>query len=147
MKIMISFADFEYILENRVEFNLLSKFNRTKDPEVNSAGRLNRYFSWGEDTKPVERGMLIGIGLQLINSYIFFDESHKFSKNSLQKVDNIIGHLISTFPKKYSKWRKMSPEISRVSENLSEYSSKEEFISEIAWIFAGKLFKLKKTRV
>ena len=38
------------------------------DPEVNSAGRLNRYFSWGEDTKPVERGMLIGIGLQLINS-------------------------------------------------------------------------------
>ena len=76
--------------------------------------------------------MLIGIGLQLINSYIFFDESHKFSKNSLQKVDNIIGHLISTFPKKYSKWRKMSPEISRVSENLSEYSSKEEFISEIA---------------
>jgi hypothetical protein len=41
----------------------------------------------------------------------------------------------------------MSPEISRVSENLSEYSSKEEFISEIAWIFAGKLFKLKKTRV
>lgn len=71
----------------------------------------------------------------------------KFSKNSLQKVDNIIGHLISTFPKKYSKWRKMSPEISRVSENLSEYSSKEEFISEIAWIFAGKLFKLKKTRV
>ena len=61
------------------------------DPEVNSAGRLNRYFSWGEDTKPVERGMLIGIGLQLINSYIFFDESHKFSKNSLQKVDNIIG--------------------------------------------------------
>lgn len=23
------------------------------DPEVNSAGRLNRYFSWGEDTKPV----------------------------------------------------------------------------------------------
>ena len=117
------------------------------DPEVNSAGRLNRYFSWGEDTKPVERGMLIGIGLQLINSYIFFDESHKSSKNSLQKVDNIIGHLISTFPKKYSKWRKMSPEISRVSENLSEYSSKEEFISEIAWIFAGKLFKLKKTRV
>ena len=114
------------------------------DPEVNSAGRLNRYFSWGEDTKPVERGMLIGIGLQLINSYIFFDESHKFSKNSLQKVDNIIGHLISTFPKKYSKWRKMSPEISRVSENLSEYSSKEEFISEIAWIFAGKLFKLKR---
>ena len=41
----------------------------------------------------------------------------------------------------------MSPEISRVSENLSEYSSKEEFISEIAWIFAGKLFKLKKKRV
>lgn len=34
MKIMISFADFEYILENRVEFNLLSKFNRTKDPEL-----------------------------------------------------------------------------------------------------------------
>lgn len=31
---MISFADFEYILENRVEFNLLSKFNRTKDPEL-----------------------------------------------------------------------------------------------------------------
>lgn len=34
MKKMISFADFEYILENRVEFNLLSKFNRTKDPEL-----------------------------------------------------------------------------------------------------------------
>lgn len=31
---MISFADFEYILENRVEFNLLSKFNRTKDSEL-----------------------------------------------------------------------------------------------------------------
>lgn len=31
---MISFADFEYILENRVEFNLLSKFNRTKDLEL-----------------------------------------------------------------------------------------------------------------
>lgn len=79
------------------------------DPEVNSAGRLNRYFSWGEDTKPVERGMLIGIGLQLINSYIFFDESHKFSKNSLQKVDNIIGHLISIFPKKIFKVEEDEP--------------------------------------
>lgn len=109
---------------------------------------LDQYFPWDRYyTKLSERGMLIGIGIQLINSYIFFDESHKFSKNSLQKVDNIIGHLISTFPKKYSKWRKMSPEISRVSEDLSKYSSKNEFISEIAWIFAGKLFKLKKTRV
>lgn len=34
MKIMISFADFEEILENRAEFNLVSKFNRTKDPEL-----------------------------------------------------------------------------------------------------------------
>lgn len=117
------------------------------DPGVNSAGRLNQYFSWGEDTESVERGMLIGIGLQLINSYRFFDKSYELSKSSLQKVDNIIGYLISMFPKKYSKWRKMSPEISRVSENLSEYSSKEELISEIAWLFAGKLFKLKKTRV
>lgn len=31
---MISFADFEEILENRAEFNLVSKFNRTKDPEL-----------------------------------------------------------------------------------------------------------------
>lgn len=108
---------------------------------------LNQYFSWGEDTKPAERGMLIGIGLQLINSCIIFDESRELSKSSLQSVDNIIGHLISTFPKKYSKWRKISPEISRISENLSEYSSKNELVSEIAWLFAGKLFKLKKTRV
>lgn len=109
---------------------------------------LDQYFPWDRYyTKLSERGMLIGIGIQLINSYIFFDESRKLSKNALQNVNNIIGHLISTFPKKYSKWRKMSPEISRVSENLSEYLSKEEFISEIAWIFAGKLFKLKKTRV
>lgn len=34
MKIMISFADFEEILENRAELNLVSKFNRTKDPEL-----------------------------------------------------------------------------------------------------------------
>lgn len=109
---------------------------------------LDQYFPWDRYyTKLSERGMLIGIGIQLINSYIFFDESRKLSKNALQNVNNIIGHLISTFPKKYSKWRKMSPEISRVSENLSEYLSKEEFISEIAWIFAGKFFKLKKTRV
>ena len=91
--------------------------------------------------------MLIGIGLQLINSYIFFDESHKFSKNSLQKVDNIIGHLISTFPEKYSGWKKMSPEILKISEDLSKYSSKNELVSEIVWLFTGKLFKLKKTRV
>lgn len=117
------------------------------DPEVNSAGRLNRYFSWGEDTKPVERGMLIGIGLQLINSYIFFDESRKLSKNALQNVNNIIGHLISTFPEKYSGWKKMSPEILKISEDLSKYSSKNELVSEIVWLFTGKLFKLKKTRV
>lgn len=46
MKIMISFADFEYILENRVEFNLLSKFNRTKDPELTFATALEGIDLW-----------------------------------------------------------------------------------------------------
>lgn len=55
-------------------------------PEVNSAGRLNRYFSWGEDTKPVERGMLIGIGLQLINSYIFLMSLINFLRTHFKKL-------------------------------------------------------------
>lgn len=109
---------------------------------------LDQYFPWDRYyTKLSERGMLIGIGIQLINSYIFFDESRKLSKNALQKVNNIIGHLISTFPEKYSGWKKMSPEILKISEDLSKYSSKNELVSEIVWLFTGKLFKLKKTRV
>ena len=103
---------------------------------------LDQYY-----TKLSERGMLIGIGIQLINSYIFFDESRKLSKNALQNVNNIIGHLISTFPEKYSGWKKMIPEILKISEDLFEYSSKNELVSEIAWLFTGKLFRLKKTRV
>lgn len=73
-------------------------------------------------------------------------ESRKLSKNALQNVNNIIGHLISTFPEKY-RVQKMIPEILKILEDLFEYSSKNELVSERSFVIYRKTLGLKKTRV
>lgn len=100
-----------------------------------------------ENMKGAERGILLGIGIYLIKSYVSFDLSNHYSSSSyLLEANKTVLYLSSKF-EKYSEWRKISPKIMKLSEDLKNYSSKKELMTSIAELFAGKYFRLKRARV
>lgn len=93
-----------------------------------------------------ERGLLLNIGIQLINACVEFDCNRYLSVGRLLEVNKNVLCLSSKF-EKYFEWKEISPKILKLSVDLYNYSSREELMTSIAEIFAGKYFRLKRARV
>lgn len=130
MKIMISFADFEYILENRVEY---------KNKYSDSRGSLQ----YRDKTEIMLIQNLIfrlaDIHLYILSCLKIQGAGGSFIRLSIPSINRIIDELIKLYPEKYSKWGYIDLD----SFNLL-YGSDEVILKEVVKFFIGKIFTIKK---
>ena len=130
MKIMISFADFEYILENRVEY---------KNKYSDSRGSLQ----YRNKTEIMLIQNLIfrlaDIHLYILSCLKIQGAGGSFIRLSIPSINRIIDELIKLYPEKYSKWGYIDLD----SFNLL-YGSDEVILKEVVKFFIGKIFTIKK---
>lgn len=129
MKKMISFADFEYILENLEEY---------KNKYSDSRGSLQ----YRDKTEIMLIQNLI-YRLADIHLYILSlkiqGAGGSFIRLSIPSINRIIDELIKLYPEKYSKWGYIDLD----SFNLL-YGSDEVILKEVVKSFIGKIFTIKK---
>lgn len=129
MKIMISFADFEEILENLEEY---------KNKYSDSRGSLQ----YRDKTEIMLIQNLI-YRLADIHLYILSlkiqGAGGSFIRLSIPSINRIIDELIKLYPEKYSKWGYIDLD----SFNLL-YGSDEVILKEVVKFFIGKIFTIKK---
>lgn len=126
---MISFADFEEILENRAEY---------KNKYSDSRGSLQ----YRDKTEIMLIQNLI-YRLADIHLYILSlkiqGAGGSFIRLSIPSINRIIDELIKLYPEKYSKWGYIDLD----SFNLL-YGSDEVILKEVVKFFIGKIFTIKK---
>lgn len=127
---MISFADFEYILENRVEY---------KNKYSDSRGSLQ----YRNKTEIMLIQNLIfrlaDIHLYILSCLKIQGAGGSFIRLSIPSINRIIDELIKLYPEKYSKWGYIDLD----SFNLL-YGSDEVILKEVVKFFIGKIFTIKK---